>query len=167
MTIFRYRYLPDSTKVVELIRRRIKLKPFLSDVVGQSSSATIDLEDMGNEFPPTTDSSTKSCKQYLSITPVDESILFGENYDGQFFRANGSACDVTVHHTISKSDQNVRKGLWWFELDIPALSGRMVIARFKGRLRKGRFTAVLRGEGMWKWYEGGERGDLLVRMDVT
>jgi hypothetical protein len=160
LSIFRYRYLSETTKVVELIRRTIKLKPFVSDV-----AATIDLDDIGNEFPPTSHSQS-SYKQRLSITPVDESALYGENYDGQFFR-DGSQYNVAVHHTIDKNNLRLRKGLWWFELDIPALNGQMVIARFRGRLRKGRFTAVLKGEGMWKYYEGGERGDLHVRMDVT
>jgi len=159
LTIFRYRYLPDSSKVVEIVRRKIKLKPYVSDV-----AATIDLEDVGNEFPPTPHSQT-SYKQRLSITPIDESVLYGENYDGQFFR-EGSAYDVVVQHTIQKRDLRVRKGLWWFELDIPALNGMMVIARFKGRLRKGQHKAVLKGQGMWKYYEGGERGDLVVRMIV-
>jgi len=158
--IFRFRYLEDRTKVVEVLRTKLKLKPFLADV-----AATIDLNDTGNEYPPS-HHSLPSYKQRLSILPVDESQFFGDNYDGQFFPHNDSIYDVEVHHTIYKDDLRIQKHLFSFEVDIPALSGQSVVAKFKGRLKRGRFNAVLKGEGMWKYYEGGKRGDLYVKMVV-
>lgn len=163
ITLFRFRYTEDSTKLVEILRKPIKLKPFLSDVAGK-----IDLIDMGNEFPPPPSTSliAKRYKQEISIIPIDESELFGENYDGQFFRHEGSLYNVAVQHTISKDDSRIVKKMWSFEIDIPSLNGWAVFARFKGRLRTGRFTTVLKGQGMWKYYEGGERGDLYVQLIV-
>jgi DnaJ-class molecular chaperone len=146
--------------VVELIRIPVKLKPFLSDV-----AATIDLIDMGNEYPVDIPS-TKRYKQRLSIIPVDESQIYGENYDGQFFRHQGSLYDVEVKHTIYKDDLRIDKHLWSFEILIPTLNGMTVVARFKGRLKRGRHTTVLKGQGMWKHYEGGQRGDLYVEATV-
>lgn len=160
LSIFRYRYLEDNTKVVELIRTRIKLKPFLADVLGR-----IDLPDMGNEFPPEGPGTQRS-KQRLSIIPVDESQMFGENYDGQFFRHNGSYYDVQVQHTVYKDDLRIDKHFFSFELLIPSLNGTSVVARFRGRLKRGQFTTVLRQQGMWGYYEGGPRGDLYVELTV-
>jgi len=158
--LFRFRYLEDGTKVVELVRRRVKLKPFLADV-----AATIDLNDTGNEYPPSHPALSKY-KQRLSILPVDESQSYGDNYDGQFFSHNDSMYDVEVHHTVYKDDLRIQKHLFSFEIDIPALNGQSVLAKFKGRLKRGKFSAVLKGEGMWKFYEGGPRGDLYVKMVI-
>jgi hypothetical protein len=152
--------LEDGSKVVELARIRVKLKPFLADV-----AATIDLNDSGNEYPPS-HHTLPTYKQRLSILPVDESQYFGDNYDGQFFPHYDSIYDVEVHHTVYKDDLRIQRHLFSFEIDIPALSGQSVVAKFKGRLRRGRFSAILKGEGMWKFYEGGERGDLYVKMVV-
>jgi hypothetical protein len=160
VSIYRYRYLDETTRVVELLRIPIKLKPFLSDV-----AATIDLEEIGNEYPPDI-SPLRRYRQRLSIIPVDESQLFGDNYEGQFIPYNGSVYDVAVNHTVYKDDLRIVKRLWSFEINIPALSGLSVTARFKGRLKRGRFTTVLKGEGMWKHYEGGARGDLYVELIV-
>lgn len=74
--------------------------------------------------------------------------------------------DVEVHHTVYKDDLRIQKRLFSFELDIPALSGQSIVAKFKGRFKRGRFSAMLKGEGMWKYYEGGKRGDLYVKMVV-
>jgi hypothetical protein len=160
VSIFRYKYLEDGSKAVELARIRVKLKPFLADV-----AATIDLNDTGNEYPPS-HHTLPTYKQRLSILPVDESQYFGDNYDGQFFPHYDSNYDVEVHHTVYKDDLRIQRHLFSFEIDIPALSGQSVVAKFKGRLKRGRFSAVLKGEGMWKYYEGGERGDLYVKMVV-
>jgi DnaJ-class molecular chaperone len=116
---------------------------------------------MGNEYPVDIPS-TKPYRQRLSIIPVDESQIYGENYDGQFFRHQGSLYDVEVKHTIYKDDLRIDKHLWSFEILIPTLDGMTVVARFKGRLKRGKHTAVLKGQGMWKHYEGGQRGDLYV-----
>ena len=139
---------------------RVKLKPFLADV-----AATIDLDDAGNEYPRS-HHTVPLYKQRLSILPVDESQSFGENYDGQFFPHKDSIYDVKVHHAVYKDDLRIQKHLFSFEIDIPALGGHSIVARFKGRFKRGRFSAVLKGEGMWKYYEGGERGDLHVEMVV-
>src|SRR5271169_6434011 len=85
LSLFRFRYTENGTKLVELIRKSIQLKPFLADV-----SATIDLIDMGNEFPPTSSSPSSKYKQQVSIIPIDESELNGEKDDGQFYRHEGS-----------------------------------------------------------------------------
>src|SRR5208282_2388746 len=76
VTLFRFRYLDDSIKLVELVRTPIQLKPFLDTAI-----ATIDLADMGNEFPFPSISSSKRYKQRLSIVPKDEADLFGDNYE--------------------------------------------------------------------------------------
>jgi hypothetical protein len=144
------------------LRTPIKLKPFLS-----TAAATIDLVDFGNEYfllpkAPT----SQTYKQTLSIIPADESELYCENHDGQFFRLEGSSYDVGVKHTFYKDDLRIAKHLFNFEIDIPALSGILVVARFKGRLRRGKFSTVLKNEGMWKYCPGGERGDLHVELTV-
>jgi|SRR5579862_1757350 len=157
LTIFRFRYLDNGIKVVELLRKHIQLKPYLSDV-----ASVIDLDGLGNEFPD----SPSPRFQRLSLIPVDESQLFGENYDEQFFPRDGSTYDVEVHYTIQREDIRIRKGFWSFELDVRALNGMLVTARFRRRLRKGNFTTVLKSEGMWRAYEGGKRGDLYVRLTV-
>ena len=159
MSLFRFRYINDWTKVVELVRIPIQLKPFLD-----TPAATIDLADMGNEFPFPSTSSSKRYKQRLTIFPKDEAELFGDNYEGQFFRHQGSFYDVTVQHIVYKDDLRIQKKLWSFELDIPSLNLMSVSARFKGRLKRGRFTTVLKGQGLWKFHEGGERGDLFVKL---
>ena len=161
ITLFRFRYRNDATKLVELVRKRIQLKPFLD-----TAAATIDLADMGNEFPFPSTSSSKHPRQRLSIVPKDEAELFGENYEGQFFRREGSSYDVAVQHTVYKDDLRIRKKLWSFELDIPSLNVISVSARFRGRLKRGRFTTVLKGQGLWKFHQGGERGDLFVELLV-
>jgi hypothetical protein len=161
LCLFRFRYSDQGTKLVEVIRTPIKLKPFVSDV-----SATIDLIDMGNEYPPTSSSTSQQYKQQISIIPIDESELIGETYDGKFSRDRGSLYDVSVHHTVYKDDLRIDKKIWSFEFDIPALDGTSVTAKFKGRLRKGTFTTILKGQGMWKYYPGGERGDLFVELTV-
>jgi hypothetical protein len=140
------------------------LKPFIHEV-----AATIDLDDLGNEFPPTSLTEPRYT-QRLSIIPVDESELYGDNFEGQFF-PHGDKFDVAVNHTIHKDDHRIRKGWWWWELGIPALGGGVVVARFRmmpfrGGVKKGTYTAVLENQGMWKYWKGGERGDLHVRMNV-
>jgi len=162
LSLFRFRYTENGTKLVELIRKSIQLKPFLADV-----SATIDLIDIGNEFPPTSSSpSSTRYKQQVSIIPVDESELYGENYDGQFYRHKGSLYDVAVRLTVYKDDLRITKRLFSFEFDIPALNGISVVAKFKRRLRRGRFIIVLKGQGMWRYHQGGQRGDLYVELNV-
>ena len=123
---------------------------------------------MGNEFPipPNSLPSTPRYKQLLSIIPADESQLYGDNVDGQFFRRSQDSADVGVQHTFYKDDLRIVKKLWSFELDIPALNGFSVVTKFNGRLRRGRFHTVLRGQGMWKWQQGGKRGDLYVELIV-
>jgi len=155
LTIFRYRYLNNGVKVVEIVRKKIQIKP--------DQQAIMDLVDLGNEFPH----SSSSAFQRLSIVPVDESQLYGENYDGQFIPREGSSSDVEVHHTIYKDDLRIRKGFWSFELDVPALNGMQVTARFRTRLRKGQFRTKLKGQGMWKGSEGTLRGDLYVTITVN
>lgn len=163
MSIFRYRYLENSTKVVEILRLPIKLKPFLSDV-----AATIDLMDSGNEYLLSSDAlSLKRYKQRLSLVPVDDSELYGDHHEGQFFRHGESLYDVAVQHTIYKDDLRIQKKMWSFEIDIPTLNGTSVATKFKGRLRRRRYSTVLKGEGMWKYYEGGPRGNLYVTMNVV
>ena len=161
VTLFRFRYLDDDTKLVELVRTHIQLKPFLD-----RAAAIINLPDMGNEFPFPSISSSKRYKQRLSIVPKDEAELFGDNYEGQFFRHEGSFHDVAVQYTVYKDDLRIRKKLWSFELDLPSLNLMSVSARFRGRLKRGRFTTVLKGQGLWLFHEGGERGDLFVELLV-
>lgn len=162
LSLFRFRYTENGTKLVELIRKSIQLRPFLADV-----SATIDLIDMGNEFPPTSSShSSKRYKQQVSIIPIDESELSGERDDGQFYRHEGSLYDVGVRHTVYKDDLRITKRFFSFEFDIPALNGMSVVAKCKGRLRRGKFTTVLKGQGMWRYHQGGPRGDLYVELNV-
>jgi len=163
VTIFRYRYLEDRSKVVEIRRVRIKLKPFLSPV-----AATVDLYGEGNEFPPVMKGTSLvlGYKQRLSLVPTDESQLFGENYDGQFIPHGESTYDVDVHHSVYKGDVKIAKKMFSFEVDIPTLAGNTVIARFKKRCKRGTFTTVLRGQGMWVHNVGGQRGDLYVTMTV-
>ena len=159
VTLFRWRYLDDSTKLVELVRKSIKLKPFLDIKAG-----ILDLADMGNEFPLS--SIYRGNKQHLSLIPKDEAELFGDNYEGQFFRHEGSYFDVAVQHSVYKDDLRIQKRWFSFKLSIPALNGMSISAKFKGRLRRGRFKAVLKGQGLWKTREDGERGDLFVELIV-
>ena len=95
-------------------------------------------------------SPSNRCKQRLSIVPKDEAELFGDNYDGQFFRHEGSFYDVEVQHTVYKDDLRIHKKFWSFEFDIPSLNLMSVSARFRGRLKRGRFTTMLKGQGLWK-----------------
>ena len=162
LTIFRYKYLDDLRKVVEVARMPIKLKPYLSEV-----AATLDLFEAGNEDPyMSSPRGSRKYRQHVLIVPVDEAELYGDNYDGQFFSRSNSKYDVEVHHTKYKDDLTIRKRLWSFEIDIPALNGTSVVAQFKGRLRRGRFRAILKGQGMWRYREGGARGDLHVRLTI-
>jgi hypothetical protein len=158
LTIFRYRFLDNGVKVVELVRKNIQLKPYVKRDV-----SIIDLVDLGNEFPR----SASSAFQRLSVLPVDESQFFGEHYNGQFFPRKGSTCDVEVHHRFQRDDPRISKWFWSFEFEIPALTGMAVTARFRRRLWSGRHTTKLRGQGMWKGYEGGTRGDLYVVVTIT
>jgi hypothetical protein len=161
VTLFRFRYLDDGTKLVELVRKKIQLKPFID-----TAAATIDLAEMGNELPFSAMSSSNRCKQRLSLVPKDEAELFGDNYDGQFFRREGSFCDVKVQLTVYKDDLRIKKKLCSFEFDIPSLNLMSVSARFRGRLKRGHFTTVLKGQGLWKSQQGGDRGDLFVELLV-
>ena len=147
--------------MVEVVRVPIKLKPFLDEV-----AATIDLVDMGNEFPPAPNSPERY-KQHLSLIPQDEAQLYGENHDGQFFRYQDSLYHVAVRHTVYKDDPRIQKQLFSFEIDIPALSGISVTARFKGILRRGAHNTVLKGQGMCGDYGNGfRRGHLYVELTV-
>ena len=149
-------------KVVEMVRVPIKLKPHLSEV-----AATIDLFETGNEDPTmSSPQSSRKYRQHILIVPVDEAELYGEGYDGQFFSRANSKSDVEVHHTRYRDDLTIRKRLWSFEIDIPTLSGMSMVTQFKGRLRRGQFTAILKGQGMWRYQEGGDRGDLYVRLTI-
>lgn len=65
-----------------------------------------------------------------------------------------------------KDDLRVSKKMFNFELDVPSLSGMSVTARFKGRFKRGEHTTVVKGQGMWKGFVGGERGDLYVSLTV-
>ena len=162
LTIFRYRYMEDGMKVVEMVHVPVRLKPYLSEV-----AATIDLFETGNEDPSMSSAqASRSYRQHILIVPVDEAELYGDHYDGQFFSRPKSKSDVEVHYTRYKDDLTIRKRLWSFEIDIPALNGMSVVTQFKGRLRRGRFTAILKGQGMWRYQEGGERGDLYVRLTI-
>jgi hypothetical protein len=165
VTIFRYRYLEDRTKVIEVCRVPVKLKPFLAPV-----AATIDLSEAGNELPPlfgghSFDGYKDGYKQSLSLIPTEER-QFGEYYDGQFFPHGDSFYDAEVHHSISKEDKKVLKKMWSFEVDVPGLAGTMVTARFKKRFKRGTFLTVLQGEGMWMHNPGGQRGNLHVKMTI-
>lgn len=165
VTIFRYRYLEDRTKVVEIRHLPIKLKPFVSPI-----AATIDLYDEGNESPPLPSPPgaplLRGYQQRLSLVPTDESQLFGENYEGQFSPHRGSTYDVEVRHSVYKDDSRIVKKMFSFEVDVPALGGTNVTARFKKRLRRGTYATVVRGQGMWIHNYGGQRGDLYVDMNV-
>lgn len=162
MTIFRYRYLQDRTKVVEIRRVPVKLKPFLSP-----AAATIDLYDEGNEFPPTMGTFLiRGYQQQLSLIPTDESQLFGDNYEGQFVPHGESTYDVDVRHSVYKDDSRILKKMFSFEVDIPSLMGTTVSARFKKRCKRGTFETVLKGQGMWMHNPGGQRGDLYVTMTI-
>jgi hypothetical protein len=144
--------------MVEVVRVPIKLKPFLDNV-----DAMIGLADMGNEFPPDPDSQQRYTQQ-LSLVPQDEAQLYGENHDGQFFRYRGSQYHVGVRHTVYKDDLRIQKHLFSFEIDIPALNGMSVTARFKGRLRRGVHNTVLKAEGMRERCRG--YGNLYVELTV-
>jgi hypothetical protein len=162
LTIFRYRYMKkDSqpTKVVELFRKEIRLKPFLRKGRGR-----IDLDEMGNEFPP--NSETPGKLQSLSIIPADEAQLYGENYDGQFHIIDEDQVDVGIRLTRSKANLR-KKGLFSFEVDVPNLAGAVTIAQFRGRLKRGTFKTVLEGEGMYKRPQNWRRGNLHVELVVT
>ena len=165
VTIFRYRYLEDRTKVVEIRRLPVKLKPFISPV-----AATIDLYDEGNEAPPLSSPPgtplLRGYQQRLSLVPTDESQLFGENYEGQFVPHGDSMYDVEVRHSVYKDDLRIVKKMFSFEIDVPSLAGTNVTARFKKRCRRGNYETVLRGQGMWIHNYGGQRGDLYVDMIV-
>ena len=62
----------------------------------------MDLYDEGNESPPLPSPASapllRGHQQRLSLIPTDESQLFGENYEGQFFPHGESTYDVAVLH---------------------------------------------------------------------
>ena len=158
ITIFRYTYLDNGEKCVEILRPKVKLKPFLD-----KSLSVINLGGYGNKYRS---GSNTTCAQTLSIIPTDESELFGENYDGQFFRHKDSSYDVALNVMVMKDDLRITKKLFHFKLDVPSVSGMSVPARFKGRLKRGEYATVVKGQGMWKTFVGGERGNLFVRLTV-
>lgn len=160
ITIFRYKYLENGAKCVEVLRTKITLRPYIIAVL-----STIDLDSHGNEYPRFS-GQVGSAAQRLSIIPTDESELYGESYEGQFVRHNGSEHDVAINLTVMKDDLRITKKLFNFELDVPSLSGMSVTARFKGRLKRGSYATVVKGQGMWKVYVGGDRGDLHVSLMV-
>jgi len=65
-----------------------------------------------------------------------------------------------------KDDLRITKKMFYFELDVPSLAGMSVTARFKGRLKRGGHATVVKGQGMWKTFVGGQRGDLFVQLMV-
>jgi hypothetical protein len=161
LTIFRYKYIHNGIKCVEILRTKIALRPYVLSIL-----SNINLESHGNEYPHRGNSGGRYSAQRLSIVPTDESELYGETYEGQFFRHNGSAEDVAINVSVMKDDLRVTKKMFNFELDVPSLSGMSVTARFKGRFKRGGHTTVVKGQGMWKGFVGGERGDLYVSLTV-
>lgn len=144
------------------MRLDVKLKPFLD-----RKSAIIDLGEEGNEYPflPYANDPQRRI-QRLSVIPVDETSHLENHPNGQFYSYEGSLCDIAVQHTFMKEDLKTRKNMWSFEINIPTLDGVLLPVRFKRRLKRGNYSTVLQGQGMWKTEVGGERGDLYVSVTV-